>query len=129
MLAEVMGLLGRGRCVLADSDVLSSTPSETLSPFTRNSWANQRPAIQIVFDIVVVQIAILMTFRIQKRKRAQRSPHPINVMTKAQGLGLTINRLILSMHGAKVWCGNNAGGRAVFGFSLPTLERRGAWTN
>jgi signal transduction histidine kinase len=68
-----------------------------------------------------------MALRNQKRKRAGRSPRPINVTTKAQCL--TISRSILSAHGGKIWCENNAGGSAVFGFSLPTLERRGAWTN
>jgi signal transduction histidine kinase len=53
------------------------------------------------------------------------------VTTKAQGLGLglTVSRSILSAHGGKIWCQNNASGGAIFGFSLPAIERRTAWTS
>ncbi|HWA50238.1 MAG TPA: ATP-binding protein [Dongiaceae bacterium] len=47
------------------------------------------------------------------------------VTTKSQGLGLglTISRSILSAHGGKIWCESNPRGGAVFGFSLPIVER------
>jgi hypothetical protein len=40
------------------------------------------------------------------------------------GLGLAICRSILTAHGGKIWCDNNPGGGAAFGFSLPIFETK-----
>lgn len=55
----------------------------------------------------------------------------LSIFKDAQGLGLrlTISRSILSAHGGKIWCQNNASDGAMFGFSLPAIERRTAWTS
>jgi C4-dicarboxylate-specific signal transduction histidine kinase len=46
----------------------------------------------------------------------------VTTKTQGMGLGLAICRSILTAHGGKIWCNNNAGGGAVFGFSLPIFE-------
>jgi C4-dicarboxylate-specific signal transduction histidine kinase len=47
------------------------------------------------------------------------------ITTKPQGLGLglAICQSILAAHGGEIWCANNPGGGAIFGFSLPVYGR------
>jgi len=52
----------------------------------------------------------------------------VTTKRNGMGLGLTISRAIISGHHGDIWFGENPGGGSIFGFSLPALPRRGAWT-
>jgi signal transduction histidine kinase len=51
----------------------------------------------------------------------------VTTKRNGMGLGLTISRAIISGHRGEIWVEENAGGVSIFGFSLPALNRRGAW--
>jgi signal transduction histidine kinase len=53
----------------------------------------------------------------------------VTTKQNGMGLGLTISRSIISAHRGEIWLEDNPGGGSIFGFSLPTLKRRAAWTN
>src|SRR5262249_49441130 len=47
----------------------------------------------------------------------------VTTKPKGLGLGLAICHSILASHGGEIWCANNPGGGATFGFSLPMYGR------
>jgi two-component system sensor kinase FixL len=51
----------------------------------------------------------------------------VTTKRNGMGLGLTISRAIISGHRGEIWFEENPGGGSIFGFSLPALQRRGAW--
>jgi signal transduction histidine kinase len=52
----------------------------------------------------------------------------VTTKRNGMGLGLTISRAIISGHRGDIWFEENPRGGSIFGFSLPALPRRGAWT-